>query len=509
MRQLLLISLVSLLIPVAARAEDDDPRTMAFQRYRAESLRRVFSDDDAMSGERVIALRGLVRHDCAATVNWLMLDVLAKTDEGDVQRQVVKLLTGYMRPTSVEEMGRIWETKFKKNIRAKTLATLAFGRKKTSESRRVLKLALKHKDPRVIAAACRSIGKGDDDTFKPELIALLKHKVQLVRADAALALGELFEVDARPLVFNVFCTDKSRFVKYQAWRAMRKLLPKSKLPCDVQAWRGWWEEQVSELLPDAPNPWGKDFPGKRDTTKATLWFGIPILADRIVFVVDSTTRMDSSWKLNPVKERKKPKAERVPNYFSVKTRYGLQTAYLNDTLKKMPDKQLFAVAYYHDTVAPPNFSVLPENNKWLKLSKKTRALVATNSEELVPAGTSSMYEGIQAAWDFAVKKKPVKNGVQMICFLTCGKPTGGEFKDKPDRIMGEVWAAAQERGIVIQAVGLHHHAFDILKDFAKESGGLYVHRQQEGDTVEPQDLDFWPAKKAAFEAARKKTRGKK
>jgi hypothetical protein len=38
---------------------------------------------------------------------------------------------------------------------------------------------------------------------------------------------------------------------------------------------------------------------------------------------------------------------------------------------------------------------------------------------------------------------------------------------------------------------------------ARDSGGLYVHFQQEGDTAEPQDLEFWPAKKKAFEEARK------
>jgi len=502
MRRYLL--LVPLLLAAAAAAQDDDPRTMAFQRYRAESLKRVFGDPDAMSGERVIALRGLNKHDCPAAVRWLMLDVLGKSDEGDVQREVVRLLTGYSNVSSVAEMAEIWETKFKKNIRAQTLSTLAFGPKKTEAARVVLRKALKHKDARVVAAACRTIGKGDDDVFKPDLIALLKNKEPLIRAHAVMALGELFEVDTKPLVFNLFCTDGSRFVKFQAWRALRKLIPKSTLPCDVREWYGWWEQQVSEVPEGEPNPWGKKFPGQRDTTKAAMWFGIPVLADRVVFVVDATTRMDQGWKLDPVKERKKPIEERTPNFFSVKTRYGLQRVYLNAVLGQLPDKQLFGVTFYHDTAAPPNHSILPENNKWAKLSKKSRAQVAKHIEELVPGGTSSMYEGIQAAWEFSVKRKPVKNGVQVICFLTCGKPTGGEFKDKADRIKGEVWAAAQERGFVIHAVGLHNHSFDILKDFAKESGGLYAHRQQDGDTVEPQDLDFWPAKKAAFEAARKK-----
>ena len=55
-------------------------------------------------------------------------------------------------------------------------------------------------------------------------------------------------------------------------------------------------------------------------------------------------------------------------------------------------------------------------------------------------------------------------------------------------------------------MGLHNHDFELLKNIAKDTGGLYVHAQQAGDAAEPQDLDFWPKKKAAFETARKAAR---
>ncbi|MHC4955953.1 MAG: HEAT repeat domain-containing protein [Planctomycetota bacterium] len=507
--RILLLPAVFLLLAGSVRSEDEG-RTLAFGRYRAESLRRVFSGTTARSEERVIALRGLNKHDCVASARWLMLDVLAKSKEADVQREVVRLLTGYKRPATVAEMATIWEKKFKKLPAARLLSTLAFGPKKMDDSRRVLKLALADKDPRVVAAACRSIGTGDDDTFKDALIKLLKHKEPLVRSEAALALAGLFETDTRPLLFAMFCKDKSRFVQFNAWRALRKLDPKSTLPCDVKAWEDWWGEQVLAVPDGEESPWGKSFPGKNSKVKAARWFGIPVLADRVVFVVDATQRMDQGWKIDPGKERKKPKEERIPNFFSVKTRYALATSYLNDCIKQLPDGTQVAVAFYHDKVSPPNHHVFPESGKWLKLKTKTRATIAEHALKYEPGGTSSLYEGLRAAWEFGARKKPVKNGAQVICFLTVGKPTGGEFKDRPERIQGEVWKAAQGRGIVINAVGLHHHAFAMLKDFAKGSGGLYVHRQEEGDTVEPQDLDFWPAKKKAFEEARKKRKaGKK
>lgn len=496
-----LLPLVCLfLIPCAASAEEDSPRTLAFKRYRAESIRHILRTTNARSEELVIALRGLDRHDCPASARWLMVDILARNDAGDVQREVVRLLTRYKNKTTVAEMAAVWKTSLKKSPRARILALFAFGAKKTDASRDVLAAALRAKDARVVAAACRSIAKGDDDHFKPDLVEALRHKEPLVRAWAALGLGELFEVDTKSMLFQLFCTDKSNFVRYQAWRGLRKLEKDNRLPCATQAWKEWWEAKAAE---DA-EAWGKKFPGRRQDIRAASWFGIQVLGDRIVFVIDATQRMDQGWKIDPVVERKKPAEQRTPNFFSVKTRYSLALAYLKQALQQLPDKTRVAVALYHDKVAPPNHSVYPESGKWLKLSKKVRAQIQEHLKEYEPGGTSSLYEGLAAAWEFQAAKKPVQRGAQVICFLTNGRPTGGAFKDRADRIQGEVWAMAHERGIVVHTVGVHHHAFDLLKDMAKQSGGQYVHKQEQGDTVEPQDLEFWPDKKAAFEAGRKK-----
>ena len=89
-------------------------------------------------------------------------------------------------------------------------------------------------------------------------------------------------------------------------------------------------------------------------------------------------------------------------------------------------------------------------------------------------------------------------------FTTDGRPTHGKLAKMPDRVRDEVWRVALARNLHVHAVGLHNHQFDLLQAMAKDSGGLYVHAQEHGDTAEPQDLDFWPAKKKAFEAARKK-----
>ncbi len=498
------LALACLLLAAAPLLAEEDPRTIAFNRYRAESLKFAFSSSEATSEERAIGLRGLDKHDCPAAAQWLIMKVLVVSDEGDVLREAVRVLSKYGSQDTIQTMAQLWGKAFKKNVRGRVLLTLAMARVKSDESRGVMKLALKSKDARLVAAACRAIGKGDDDTFKDALLKLFKHKEPMVRAETVFALAELHEIDTKPQIFGMFCKDKSNFVRFRAWQALRKLERNNRLPCEIQAWMDWWEEKASSVEEGQPNPWGKVFPGGQQTLKASSWFGIPVLADRIVFVLDATQKMDQGWTLDPGKERKKPPEKRIPNFFSVKTRYGLAFAYLNDCIKRLPDTTQVAVTFYHDRAAPPNHSIYPDNNKWLKLKrKKVRAGIKQHVKELEPGGTSSLYEGLVAAFEFGAKKKPVQNGVQVICFLTVGAPTAGEFKDRRDRVKGQIWAMMQERGIVLNCVGLHNHAFALLKDFAKETGGIYVHQQQEGDTVEPQDLDFWPDKKAAFEAARR------
>jgi hypothetical protein len=503
--------LLVMLLVRTGLGEEDDARTLAFKRYRAESIRHVFASTVATSEERVIPLRGLDKYGCPEAARWLILEVLATSDEGDVLREVTRVLTRYSDRETTEEMAKIWRTKLKKNIRARTLLTLAMGPKKNDASRDVLRAAFKLKDARIVAAACRAVGKGDDDTFKAQLVAALRHKEALVRSAAVIALADLSEFDTKPAVFRIFCTDKSNFVRFRAWQALRMFEKDNRLPCETQKWAEWWEKKKNDSTDpdsDTKNVWGERFPGGTGNVKAARWFGIPVLADRVVVVLDATQRMDQGWKIDPVKERAKPKETRTPNFFSVKTRYALSLAHLNRMLKETPAKTQIALALYHDKAAPPNHSIVPESGKWLKISKKTRKVLGAAIKGYEPGGTSSLYEGMQAGFAFQSSKRPAQLGAQVICFLTNGRPTGGEFKNRADRIKGEIWVAAQVRGVVVHAAGLHHHAFDLLKDMAKESGGLYVHMQQEGDTVEPQDLDFWPDKKAAFNSGRKKKKSK-
>ena len=136
---------------------------------------------------------------------------------------------------------------------------------------------------RVVQAACRAVGAGIRQEFKPHLLKMLKHKIPVVRGAACLALAELRASETMPQVFKVFTTDKSRRARYDAWLALTKLALKKDLGHDPKEWEGWWEEQVKEVPEGEPNPWGSTFP-RQPKGKYPKWFNMPVGADKIMFV---------------------------------------------------------------------------------------------------------------------------------------------------------------------------------------------------------------------------------
>ena len=121
---------------------------------------------------------------------------------------------------------------------------------------------------------------------------------------------------------------------------------------------------------------------------------------------------------------------------------------------------------------------------------------------LLPSPLDNAYRGHPAAlWVFGAVV--LLKGADTIVFVTDGRPTHGEMANRPERLRDEAWLVATLQDVRFETVGLHNHQFDLLQAMARDSGGLYVHAQENGDTAEPQDLEFWPAKKRAFEEARK------
>jgi len=492
---------VGVLVAASALAADD-PHVLRYKQFFREEISGRWPRE-ALSEQRVVMVRGFQRHDVPDAARWLMLTAL-NDPAGDVAREAVRVLSLYKSPETVTEMASLWEKGFRKKPEKKALLLHAFGKIKFDAAERPILLGLKDSDARIVAAACLAVGLGPRLDLRGALEKALKHKEPRVRAAAAEALGELGGEQSLPRIFDAFCRDPSHRVRYDAWGALRRLTMLD-LPCVPTEWLDFWKKRSGEVAEEGPNPWGTTFRTTRNAAKPANLFRIPLLADRICFVLDVSNDMNSPWRIDHKTERKKKPGERIPNFFGVKTRWDLVKAYVKQALKQLPDGVEVAFVFYHMEV-----SVFPEAPRYLKLSKSTRDKIFKHLDEEVKLGaTTAMYEGLQAGWGFLKGGDATTNfkrGCDTLVFTTDGRPTHGKLAKQPDRVRDEVWRVALARNLHVHAIGLHNHQFDLLQAMAKDSGGLYVHAQEHGDTAEPQDLDFWPEKKKAFEASRKKKR---
>jgi hypothetical protein len=511
MRPAILLLLVPLLLPAVCRAEDD-PRTMAYKMFFKE---RVAPNWVGLkpSEQRVLVVRSFDKHDVPEAARWLMTEVLLKDDAADVKRAAIQVLTKYKNPEALAEMASVWEKKFKKPPESRALGLYAFAGSTKDEVRKPIALGLKDKDPRVVQAACRTAGIAGRLEFVPDLVKLLGHKSWACRSGAALALAELSAFEAMPQIFTVFCRDDSHRVRYDCWLALKKLSRNRILPCRPAAWEEWWtnqqQEAAKELAEGEKNPWGDSFPHlNTKIAEPAHFFRMPILADRICIVIDASQSMTERWTVDHKAERDKPKEERIPGFFNVKTRWGLMRNYLKVFLKELPETTQVGLVFYHHDIIP-----YPENGKLFKNNAKARDK-ALNwiEEEVKQKATTSIYDGLDKGWGFVRDGHPDHNfrkGCETIVFLTDGKPTDGRFIKRPDRIRDEAWRVTMVRGMRYFVVGIHRHSYELLKEMAKTSRGLYVHAQEPGVVDEPQDLEFWPEKEKAFRKAQKEAKRRK
>ncbi|MFI5402409.1 MAG: vWA domain-containing protein [Planctomycetota bacterium] len=488
--------LLALLLLPAAAARAGDPAVDKYRRFYSDEISGKY-ESEKLSDQRVVMLRGFEKHDVSEASQWL-IERLSKEDAGDAIREIVRVLGTYNSPENREAMVNLYPTI--KRWETRVLLLGAFGRMKSEEASKPIALGLKDANPRVAAAACRAVRLRP--AFRADLEALAaKAKSSAVRAAALRALGDLGVDEALPVVFRVFCGDASPRVRYDAWLALKELSGKE-FACDPKAWKEFWKESSDAAPEGAVNPWGVMFPTVNPKAGSPgNCFKIPVLGERVCFVLDNNGHMTTPWKIDPKAEKDKPPEERIPNFFNVKTRWSLARAYVMQCLEQAPEEMEVAFVFFNAEPKP-----WPETGKFMRNTTKNRELIRTQLETGVELkSVTAMYEALAAGWGF-VKGGLDANfdrGADTIVFVTNGRPSDGEMANKPERIRDEAWLVATLQNVRFETVGIHNHQYDLLQAMARDSGGLYVHFQQVGDVGEPQDLEFWPAKKKAWEAARK------
>ena len=487
MRWLLILWLLTVALPaqdlLPTRAEQQRAQARFKQLYRsrhamvrAQALQELASMDfpwrvkllvGVLEGERrrplaeaalvlptAIAVLGTTRHPEGVE---LLVEALLEENDRDLRLDLLESLAHVPldeegnRPLPRERMATVLEEglggeDLTRMLRALEL-TAALG--STDLLPRVLELVA-HPEGAVCSAAVRALVRLQQDPDRPrgleELIARLPRERGRLRGEIAGALHRLTGWECK---LDADCWRRT----HEAWSAGRQQLG----------------------------------PGQDPEQATTSFFGVPLLSERILFVIDTSPSM-----LEPYVVEKGPGAGRRT------TKWQLAREELARAIQALGGEQSFNILLFDRTVRRWERELVPATKRW-----KERAITRLQAEQLRQRSMTNFHGALEEALDLAGPGLWSSGGSQWIdtlVFLTDGHPTTGPVSlntplqdehGRPRRdargnpvtmsvsdcyrlLGGLVAQRNRQHRVTIHTVGIGRaHARRLLHRLAKDSGGTY------------------------------------
>lgn len=200
---------------------------------------------------------------------------------------------------------------------------------------------------------------------------------------------------------------------------------------DAAAWSAWWRDRPASFsLPTQPDMVGARLAG---AAGADTYYDLPLYAERMVFVIDTSGSMEGG-------------------------RLAAAQRELIKAIDGLPEATHFAVVSYSTKAHAWSRSLLPadETNKQAAMSFVAR---------LEPAGLTASFDALDTAFAF---------DADAIYFLSDGAPTTGRIRD-PAGILRFVVEANRRRGIAIYSIGIMPDGTlsEFLRQLAEGNFGAY------------------------------------
>ncbi len=263
--------------------------------------------------------------------------------------------------------------------------------------------------------------------------ACLGHSVWQVRIAAAEALGRIrLKASVGPLVEAVGAERHER-VRNAIARSLEALTGES-LGIRADLWRKWWERWGAAFAP-SPSPKAPKTRPPGETKTVATFYGIPVLSDRVVFVIDESSSMAHEGRYDVA----------VSELLLAAGRLGA-------------DARLNVIAF--------------QSHVWQwerRMQPMAKAALARLGKELrarIPAGETCLYDALERALD--------DEEVETIFLLSDGAPNAGRIT-APTDIMAEVRRRNQLRRATIHCVSIGDDS-SLLRSIAAANGGDYVRR---------------------------------
>ncbi|HTI50095.1 MAG TPA: VWA domain-containing protein [Planctomycetaceae bacterium] len=200
---------------------------------------------------------------------------------------------------------------------------------------------------------------------------------------------------------------------------------------DAAGWKAWWVAQQQKLSKR------KDPPPVGNFGASGAFYGIPIGAKRVVFVLDISRSMEKGGRIDAAKRE------------------------LSEVIQSLPPDVYFGIVAFHGLVHVWQQELMPANE-----GNRKRAIESVMGQE-TRGGTSS-YDALEAA--FALDP-------EAIYFVTDGQPVTGKIVD-PKEIVASVADANRVRRISVHSIGIGtgdggNIFSSFLRDLAEADWGEY------------------------------------
>jgi len=216
-------------------------------------------------------------------------------------------------------------------------------------------------------------------------------------------------------------------------------------------WQEWWDAEGAafELPPleevEALN--AKRAARKSEGLRSATFYGLPVLSDRVCFVVDKSGSMDQPAHMSG----------RTVSDKSGPTRILVALDQLRGLLKRIPDGHRCNVIFFDSRIRKWKKGVVP-------LDQEVRAEAMEFVTRQRAVGGTNLFDGLALAF-----RDPL---VDTIYVLSDGQPSAGSITD-PEEIRMEVRHRNRQRRIQIFSVSVGRKSA-LLKQLAEDGGGEYV-----------------------------------
>jgi hypothetical protein len=241
------------------------------------------------------------------------------------------------------------------------------------------------------------------------------------------------------------------------------------------------EAITRQPLGDAPAAWAAVAEGKDPAatgakpTYPPSFFGLPVTAERVVFVLDRSLMMSDPHAFGEEGKRERLEAlctpkdgDRIP-WRQLKSRLQLAQAQIRHVVEGLPASARVEVVFFaEDVQAVFGKKLVPPNAASRKVLDDAFAKMQTDDG-------INLYDALLTALDLGgpTDEKALKTGPEQVFLVLNNVPTKGDVTD-PDALEKGVAFRARTRGVPISVVDLGANKQLLAEGLAKSTGGAYL-----------------------------------